>query len=134
MAAVPGLIVSDVNFNFSCFVPNQGFSFFGGQVWFPTVFASSGHCVLLKFGLQDTLSYKVLRKIFNAGVRHKSLYIPRQPVPNSSGFALQVSLSQTDIQPDKKQKQNKRLTKQTNKQQQTGMQTDKPADRQADTQ
>ena len=52
-AVVPGLIVSDVNFNFSCFVHNHGFCFL--QVWCPTVFASSGHRVLLNFGLQDTL-------------------------------------------------------------------------------
>ena len=46
-AAVPGLIISDVNFNFSCFVLNHGFCFL--QVWCPAVFASSGHCVLLKW-------------------------------------------------------------------------------------
>ena len=62
MAAVPGLIISDVNFNFSCFLHNSQFCFL--QVWCPTgptVFASSGHCVLLKFGLQDTLSHKVIK-------------------------------------------------------------------------
>ena len=48
-AAVPGLTVSDLNFNFSCFVHNHGSCFL--RVWCPTVFASSGHCVLLKFGL-----------------------------------------------------------------------------------
>ena len=52
-AAVPGLTVSDVNFNFSCIVYNNGFRFL--QVWCPTVFASSGHRVLLKSGLQDTV-------------------------------------------------------------------------------
>ena len=32
------------------------------QVWCPIVFVSSGHLVLLKIGLQDTLSYKMLQK------------------------------------------------------------------------
>ena len=58
-AAVSGLTVSDVNFNFSFFGHNHGFCFL--QVWCPTVFASSGQYVLLKFGPQDTLSYKVLK-------------------------------------------------------------------------
>ena len=58
-AAVSWLIVSDVNFNFSCFGHNHGFCFL--QVWRPTVFASTKRCVLLKFGLQDTLSYKVIK-------------------------------------------------------------------------
>ncbi len=31
-------------------------------IWCPLVFASSEHLVLLKFGLQDTLSYKMLQK------------------------------------------------------------------------
>ena len=44
-AAVFGLSVSDVNFNFYCFVYKQGFCFL--QVWSPTVLGSSGHCVLL---------------------------------------------------------------------------------------
>ena len=56
-AAVPGLIISDVNFNFSCFIHNHGLCVL--HVWHPIVFASSGHVVQLKFGLQDTLSYKV---------------------------------------------------------------------------
>ena len=64
MAAVPGLIVCDVNFNFSCFVHIHRFCF--PQVWCPIiVFTSSRHNVLLKFGLQDTLSDisdKVLQK------------------------------------------------------------------------
>ena len=60
MPAILGLIVRDVNFNFSCFVHNHEFCFL--QVWCPAVFASSGHRVLLKLGLQDTLSYKVLKK------------------------------------------------------------------------
>ena len=59
-AAVSGIIVSDVNFNFSCFVHNSGFCFL--QVWCPTVFVSSGHHVLLNFGIQDTLSYNVLKQ------------------------------------------------------------------------
>ena len=59
-AAVPGLIASDVNFNFSCFVHNHGFCLL--QVRCRTAFASSGYHVLLKFGLQDTLSHKVLKK------------------------------------------------------------------------
>ena len=59
-AAVSGLIVCDVNFNCSCFVQNHRFCFL--QVRCPTVFASSGHCGLLKFGLQDTSPYKVIRK------------------------------------------------------------------------
>ena len=42
------------------FVHNHGFCFL--QVRCPTVFASSGHCGLLKFGLQDTSPYKVIRK------------------------------------------------------------------------
>ena len=60
MAAVLGLIVSDKNFNFSCFVHNHRFCFL--QVSCLTVFALSGHRVLFKFGLQDTLSYNVLKK------------------------------------------------------------------------
>ena len=59
-AAVPGLIVSYVKFNFSCFVHNHRFCFL--QVWCPTVFASSEHHVLLKSGPQDTSSCKVLKK------------------------------------------------------------------------
>ena len=46
--------------NFSCFVHNHGICFL--QVWCPAVFASSGHRVRLKFGLQDTLSCKVIKK------------------------------------------------------------------------
>ena len=53
-AAVPGLTVSDVNFNISCLVHNR-FRFL--QVWCPTDFASSGHGVLLNFGPRDSLSY-----------------------------------------------------------------------------
>ena len=45
-AAIPGLIVSELNFNFSCYVHNHGFCFL--QDWRPTVPASSGHHVLLK--------------------------------------------------------------------------------------
>ena len=60
-AAVPGLAVSDVNFNFSSFVHNHGFCFL--QVWCPTVFVSSGHRVLLNVGLWDTLFYYVLKKL-----------------------------------------------------------------------
>ena len=55
-AAVSGLIVSDVNFSFSCFAHNHGFGLL--QVWCP-------YCVLLEFGIQDTLSYKVIRKMCN---------------------------------------------------------------------
>ena len=43
-AAVPRLIVNDVNFNFSRFVYKHRFCFL--QVWQPTVFASLGHCDL----------------------------------------------------------------------------------------
>ena len=61
-AAVPGLmIVSGVNFTFSCFVHKHRFCFL--RVWCSTDFASSGHPVLLKFGLQDTLSLKVLKNV-----------------------------------------------------------------------
>ena len=59
-ADVPGLFVSDVNFSFSCFVHNDGFCFL--QVGWPTVFASPSPCVPLTFGLQDALSYQVLKK------------------------------------------------------------------------
>ena len=60
-AAVPRLIFSDVNFNFFCFVHNHRFCFL--HVLCATVFASSGHHVLLlKFGLQDTLSHNMLKK------------------------------------------------------------------------
>ena len=45
-AAIPGLTVKDVNFNFSCFVHNR-FCFL--QVWCPTVFASSGHLCPVNF-------------------------------------------------------------------------------------
>ena len=61
MTAVSGLIISDVNFNFSCFIHNHIYCFL--QVWCPVVFASSGQCILLKFGLQDTLSFKVLKNV-----------------------------------------------------------------------
>ena len=60
MAAVPGLIVSNVNCNFSCFVHNHGFCFL--QVWCFAVFASLERGILFKFDLQDTLSYKMLKK------------------------------------------------------------------------
>ena len=59
-AAVPGLFVSDVSFNFCCFVHTQGFCFL--QVFCPIVFAPLGHFAQLKFVLQDTLSCKVLKK------------------------------------------------------------------------
>ena len=59
-AAVPGLIVSHVNFEVSCSVHNHRFCF--QQVWCPPDFASLGHSVLLKFGLQYNLSYKVIKK------------------------------------------------------------------------
>ena len=52
-ATVPGLIVSDVNFNFSCFVHNYVvvvFFFLGG-----VVFCKSG--VPLFLGHRDTVSY-----------------------------------------------------------------------------
>ena len=63
-AAVPRLIVGDANFNFfSYFVHSHGFRFL--EVWCLTVFASSGHHVLLKSGLQDTLSFKLLKKMCN---------------------------------------------------------------------
>ena len=59
-APIQGLIVSDVNFNFSCFVHHHVFCFL--QVWCPAVFASLGLLVILKFDLQDTVSYKVIKK------------------------------------------------------------------------
>ena len=46
--------------NFSSSINNHGFCFL--QAWCPTVFTSSGHHVLLKFGPQDILSNKVLKK------------------------------------------------------------------------
>ena len=49
---VPGLTVSDVNFNFSCFVHNRRFHFL--QVWCPTVFVSVGHCPI-NFWVSRTL-------------------------------------------------------------------------------
>ena len=60
MAAVSGLIVSGVNFNFFCFVHNCGFCFL--QVWCPTVFASSGHRILLKFESPGHFEYKMIKK------------------------------------------------------------------------
>ena len=60
MEAAPGLIVSGVNFNYFCCVHNHRFCLL--QVWCPTVFASSVHCVFLKFGLQDILFFKVLKE------------------------------------------------------------------------
>ena len=71
-AAVPGLIVSDVNFNFSCFVHNNRFCFL--QVWCSTAFASSGHNVLLKLGLQDTVSYKVTKNCAALKTTHTYTY------------------------------------------------------------
>ena len=49
VTAVTGLIVSDENLNFSCSQPQT----LPQQVLCSIVFASTGHCVLLKFGLQD---------------------------------------------------------------------------------
>ena len=60
-AAVLGLSLSDVNFNISCFVHNNGFCFL--QVWCPTVSASSGHRVPLNFGLHDTLSTRCSKNV-----------------------------------------------------------------------
>ena len=69
VAVVLGLIISDVNFNFPCFISNHGMGFM--QNFCPAVFckflsygffASSGHRVLSTFGLQDTLSRKMLKK------------------------------------------------------------------------
>ena len=60
VAAVSGLIINDVNINFSCFVHNHGFCFL--QVWSPVVTASSGRSLLSRYGLLDTLSYEVLKK------------------------------------------------------------------------
>ena len=54
------IAVSYVNFKISCLVHNNRFCFL--QVWCPTVFARSGRCVMLNFGLQDTLSYEVVKK------------------------------------------------------------------------
>ena len=70
-AAAQGLFISDVNFNSSCFFHNHQLCFL--QVWCPTVLAivlaSSGHYVQLKVGLQDTLSYTVVQKMRNTGLR-----------------------------------------------------------------
>ena len=52
-AAVPGLIVGDVNFKFSRFVRNHRFCFL--QVLCPTVFVLLGHHVLLKNLVSMTL-------------------------------------------------------------------------------
>ena len=60
-AAVQGLIISDVNFYFSCFVHNHRSCFL--PVWCPIVFASLGHHVLLKSDPQDTLSQKMLKNV-----------------------------------------------------------------------
>ena len=59
MAAVPGLIVSDVNCNFP-YVHNH-WLFFSASLEF-YCFAYRGHCVLLKLGLQNTLTYEVLKR------------------------------------------------------------------------
>ena len=66
VAAGLGQIISDVNLNFPCSQP-QIFFFFFLPIWYPIVFASSGHYALSQFGLQDTLSYKVLKKMCNTG-------------------------------------------------------------------
>ena len=68
MAAFLGLVVIDANFNFSCFVHNHGFCFL--QVWCHAVFVSSGHHVLLNFGLRDTSSYEVLKKCATLILHH----------------------------------------------------------------
>ena len=62
-AAVLRLIDSYVNFDFSCSLSVMWTSpfpvLFTMKVWCPTVFASLEHHVLLKFGLQNTLSYSI---------------------------------------------------------------------------
>ena len=84
-AAVLGLSLSDVNFNISCFVHNNGFCFL--QVWCPAVFASSGHLVLSNVGLQNTLSYQVSpRAHFNSRGGDVKVYVfdinqPSLPTP-----------------------------------------------------
>ena len=52
-AAVLALIISDTNFNLSCFVHIHGFHFL--QVLCPTVFVLLGHHVLLKNLVSMTL-------------------------------------------------------------------------------
>ena len=59
-AAVPELTVSGVNFNFFLFSHNHEFYYL--QTWCPTVPASSGHQIIIKFYLQDILSSKVLKQ------------------------------------------------------------------------
>ena len=58
-------------------VHNHEFCFL--QVWCPTVFASLGHRVQLKFGIQDTLSYKVLKKVqhccIHVYIYHRSVFV-----------------------------------------------------------
>ena len=49
------LTIFVTNINFSSIIHNHRFCSL--QVWCPIVFASSGHHVLLKFGLQGTLFY-----------------------------------------------------------------------------
>ena len=46
---------------FSCFVDNHGFCFLR-KSWCPNDLTSSGQHVLLKSGLQDSLSYKLLKR------------------------------------------------------------------------
>ena len=64
-AAVPRLTVKDVNFDFSCFVHNNGILFSASPVSY-CFCVSSGQLVPLNFGLQDTLPYKVLKKMCNS--------------------------------------------------------------------
>ena len=70
-AAIPGLTVKDVNFDFSCFVHNNGILFSASPVSY-CFFVSSGQHVPLNFGLQDTLSYEVLKKCATLGLYHPS--------------------------------------------------------------
>ena len=62
------------------------------QVWCPVVFALSSHCVLLRFGLQDTLSYKVLKN-----VQHSTHNLSLVLVVNNNSQALILAFTQTAL-------------------------------------
>ena len=58
-AVVPGLIVSDVNFNFSCFIHNNGFVFCKSGVLLLLHHRDTVSCSIL---VSRTLSYNVVQK------------------------------------------------------------------------
>ena len=72
-AAVSGLIVSDVNLNFSCFVHNVQRILFSASLVSLCfcIIRTLFECVLSNFGLQDTLSYQVLKKCATLTVWHR---------------------------------------------------------------